>query len=673
MNNMRNKILSLLVLLMTVASGAWADVPTFDKTEFTADQEYNYTITVTQDMAITISEGKTVTINKGLVIESGATLTVYGPGTLMVYGTDGGDGQSGGTAISGNISIKGGANVQANGGRGGAGSTGQTGSRGGEGGKGGNGGQGGNGGNGGAAFTGAVTIYSGSINAFAGRGGNGGRGGEGGEGGYGPGEPDYTGPGGNGGDGGAGGNGGSGGAAFAGTLTFFGGSVTAVGGSAGDGGTGGDGGEGGEGKWNGSPGNGSMNEGEPGSNGNAFASAPTIQATTYTMTNGDHVDITTATGIKSVILSAADAYDTNDPNDMPPVDVTTNAEAGATFTEASFAMPDFDATVNYDIVRDLATSTKVDLIIGTGSDAVTATADTRLRIAKSNNVYVPVSALSCNFVDQIENNTILPTGFNDAKLTPQFYLQGEDNTWTLVTNINTTTHLPNNLQPGQVYRITLKAADGSYYDGETQPSYTVTLFEGYEVAVPAGEYVTYFRDEPLYADPVSSADAKLYTISSVSTTDGTATLSDAIATAPSNTPLLVYNNSDQAKTFLLIPADAEPNLALTVAPEFIGTLTGTTIAASDANTTNYAFNGKQFVWVKNALDIAANKAWLEVPTGTQSAPILTLVFGDATKIENTNVPNLTNGDWYDLNGRKLQGKPTKKGVYIMNGRKVVVK
>ena len=28
---------------------------------------------------------------------------------------------------------------------------------------------------------------------------------------------------------------------------------------------------------------------------------------------------------------------------------------------------------------------------------------------------------------------------------------------------------------------------------------------------------------------------------------------------------------------------------------------------------------------------------------------------------------------YDLNGRKLQQKPTRKGVYILNGSKVVVK
>ena len=473
---------------------------------------------------------------------------------------------------------------------------------------------------------------------------------------------------------GNGGNGANGAAAISGNIIVQGGATVKA--TGGNGGNGGNGGEGGEGTVNGSNGNGSMTEGEPGSNGNAFASAPTIQATTYTMTDGTYVDITTATGIKSVILSAADAYDTNDPNDMPPVEVTTNAASeGATFTEATFAMPDYDATASYDIVRDLAQQTSVNLIIGTGDAATPVTADTRLRIQKVNNVYAPVSALSCTFTDAIENKTILPTDFDDAKLTPLFYKQGENDAWTLVTDINTTTKLPNNLQPGQVYCITLKAADGSYYDGETPQSFTVTLFEGYEVAVPAGEYVTYYQSEPLYADPVSSADAVLYTISSVSTTDGTATLSDAIATAPSSTPLLVYNSGATDATFLLIPADAEPNLALTVAPEFIGTTEATTIAASTTTQNNYALNGKQFVWVKDALAIAANKAYLSVTTGgTLHAPALSIVSGgDTTSIANTNLTNLTNDAWYDLNGRKLNAKPTTKGVYIQNGKKVVIK
>jgi hypothetical protein len=31
------------------------------------------------------------------------------------------------------------------------------------------------------------------------------------------------------------------------------------------------------------------------------------------------------------------------------------------------------------------------------------------------------------------------------------------------------------------------------------------------------------------------------------------------------------------------------------------------------------------------------------------------------------------GNWYDLNGRRLSVAPTMKGVYIQNGRKVVIK
>jgi hypothetical protein len=32
---------------------------------------------------------------------------------------------------------------------------------------------------------------------------------------------------------------------------------------------------------------------------------------------------------------------------------------------------------------------------------------------------------------------------------------------------------------------------------------------------------------------------------------------------------------------------------------------------------------------------------------------------------------IQNDEWYDLSGRKLNGKPTKKGVYIHNGKAIV--
>jgi hypothetical protein len=53
---------------------------------------------------------------------------------------------------------------------------------------------------------------------------------------------------------------------------------------------------------------------------------------------------------------------------------------------------------------------------------------------------------------------------------------------------------------------------------------------------------------------------------------------------------------------------------------------------------------------------------------------LRIVFGgDATGVNEVNEVIGVNDNWYDLNGRKLNGMPTTKGVYILNGRKVVVK
>jgi len=335
----------------------------------------------------------------------------------------------------------------------------------------------------------------------------------------------------------------------------------------------------------------------------------------------------------------------------PAIEVTTNAASeGATFTEASFQMPAFDATAEYELVRDMAVD-------------VNATIADRIRIKKENNAYVAVipAQLVPVITDELdEQNPVTMVLYNETNKTGDYTVklqkkvEGDTPSWADATALSVGT-----------FRYVITGA--GLYDGEiTTPEFQ--LFEGYPLEIAKGEYATFYGAEAVVADAETSSDAVLYTISSVS--GDKAVLSDPINVAPKETPLLVYNSSEETKTFLLIPT-TDPNLALTVAPEFTGTLTGTTIAASDANTTNYAFNGKQFVYVKNAIDVAANKAWLAI--SATNAPVINLVFGDATKIENTNVPNLTNGDWYDLNGRKLQKMPTKKGVYIMNGKKVVVK
>ena len=50
-----------------------------------------------------------------------------------------------------------------------------------------------------------------------------------------------------------------------------------------------------------------------------------------------------------------------------------------------------------------------------------------------------------------------------------------------------------------------------------------------------------------------------------------------------------------------------------------------------------------------------------------------IVEDGATGIRLVDGAQADGGDWYDLSGRRLSGKPVSKGVYIQNGKKVVIK
>ena len=343
----------------------------------------------------------------------------------------------------------------------------------------------------------------------------------------------------------------------------------------------------------------------------------------------------------------------------PAVEVTTNAaEEGATFTEATFAMPAFDATAEYELVRDM------------GYKVAFSGVPTRARLAKDGDgKFHFADGLTFQLLDNIdaanpkditsaEGITFMVGEVEAVDFEGSTFYQLNKATLVPLADFLADAHLGN-------YAICAVASTGEY-DGSFS-SGRIELFQGYEVEVAAKEFITYYKDEPLY---VEDEAAELYTTESVN--GDQAVLSDRSDAMPSNTPMLVYNKSNETKVILLIPC-AEPDMAITVAPEFQGTLTGTTIAASTEGQTNYVFNGKAFVFVKDAIEIGANKAWLSVNTGEPSARIMLVFDDETTKIANTNLTNLTNGEWYDLNGRKLNGMPTKKGIYMNNGRKVVVK
>lgn len=210
-------------------------------------------------------------------------------------------------------------------------------------------------------------------------------------------------------------------------------------------------------------------------------------------------------------------------------------------------------------------------------------------------------------------------------------------------------------------KSTLTLTMGS--DDETAQAYF--SMNGYLVTIPAGEYITYYREGE--ALTVVDDEVKLYTVTAVA--DATATITE-LGVAAAGTPLLVKNNGSQEKTVLLILTDATAD-AVTPYAGFKGTAVATTVAASSATTRNFTCNGLQFVAVRNDLDISANKCWLEVGA-TNNARQLKIVVGDATGVSVVSGLPADSGTWYDLSGRRV-AKPAKKGVYIKNGKKVVVK
>lgn len=76
-------------------------------------------------------------------------------------------------------------------------------------------------------------------------------------------------------------------------------------------------------------------------------------------------------------------------------------------------------------------------------------------------------------------------------------------------------------------------------------------------------------------------------------------------------------------------------------------------------------------------EMAARKAFVLVNgDGAALARSLTLVFDDeATGIKTTDFTDYTDSEdaWYTLDGRRLQGKPAKSGIYVNNGKKIVIK
>ena len=180
-------------------------------------------------------------------------------------------------------------------------------------------------------------------------------------------------------------------------------------------------------------------------------------------------------------------------------------------------------------------------------------------------------------------------------------------------------------------------------------------------------YMTHCTDKAL--DFTGRNDIKAYIISSY---DGNIVYLSRVTTVPPETGLVLK----AAAGSYLIPFISDDSYVVNMLK---GVLVDTTIEPTEGVYTNFILadgnKGLGFYRVKEEGTIAAHRAYLQLPTRLveNNAKYIKIVFDDETTAIDGVTKREETSSYYDMQGVCHEGKPTKQGVYIMNGKKIVVK
>ena len=210
-------------------------------------------------------------------------------------------------------------------------------------------------------------------------------------------------------------------------------------------------------------------------------------------------------------------------------------------------------------------------------------------------------------------------------------------------------------------------------------NFTIQLRSKYPVtlnAVGSASYATLY----LPFDVTTDENTKAYYISGAS--DGAATLTEVANEGrdiPANTAVVLINDADATDATFSVTSGLS-SIVSTDANLLKGTLTSMTLDLGD-NTPYYSLGRKNgqigFYKFNNGgtttITLGANKAYLQIPTSTGSNGFilsfdeLDAIFGTKTEDSGAKAE-----PWYTLDGRRLTKKPTAPGIYINNGKKVLI-
>ena len=357
-------------------------------------------------------------------------------------------------------------------------------------------------------------------------------------------------------------------------------------------------------------------------------------------------------------------------------------------TVATYTVPANDATVKYLLARDL---TQQVAFAGIPAEPVSVT------MGPGGN-YQPDTPLGIQLNDAIAGTDIISAD----GLTVSYERQGDGDTWTAADDFLT------DMQPG-TYRIVASATDEmSPYDGTLTSATTFTLTDNGirldetadnspVLAKKDGQQANVTLTRTLqtggyntFAVPFSMAKPEGWTVkelNSASLADGVLTLNfNDAASIVAGKPYLVKvgantNLSASAFTDVTISKDAVSFTSTNV--DFIPTLGATTIGSEgdDAKTVLFLGAGNK-LYNPEALpaQMKGFRAYFQLKgDAAAEARAFRLDFGDGEttfisetlKVKREEFATATG--WYTLDGRRIEGQPTLKGVYIVNGKKKVIK
>jgi hypothetical protein len=203
-----------------------------------------------------------------------------------------------------------------------------------------------------------------------------------------------------------------------------------------------------------------------------------------------------------------------------------------------------------------------------------------------------------------------------------------------------------------------------YVAGEA--SYTLTVKRQLDVSFSASNsWATYCGTENL----ATPEGLQAYQVTAV---DGSTVTSSAIGYIPANTAVLLKDVEGKAASANIVASAYEgetttfpDNILQGGVAVDVSTITGGTVYVLYKDMFKRATGGT----------IPANRGYLVVAPLSGNAPELSITIGDdTTGIGTVGCDSVAtdNDEWYTLDGQKLQQAPTQKGLYIKNGKKVII-